>query len=275
MSYRIAQLSDPHLSAAKPFFVENFRRIAAAINAAQPDLVINTGDLALDGTGNEDDLAAARRLHDELFDAVQFLPGNHDVGDNPDVPDGHDAIDARLRDRYLRHFGADWWHIDAPGWRILGVDAQLIGADLDAASEQRQFIVDTVAGRGERQIALFIHKPLFDRDPTEAVVGGRFLNPEPRRQLGTTFGSCQPKLVGSGHVHQFRSSRTPDTHYVWAPSTGFYISDARQPRYGLKEVGYVMHALNDDGSHDSAFVAVAGTHNLCIADFPDAYGPMP
>jgi Icc protein len=273
VTYRIAQLSDTHLSDAKPFFVANFRRIAAAIRAAEPDLVVNSGDLTLDGTGNEADLAAARRLHDEALPAAQFLPGNHDLGDNPEVPDGYEPIAARLRDRYRRYFGDDWWHCDVPGWRIIGVNAQLLGTDLAAASDQQRFIAESATGRGTRRIALFIHKPLCNLDLTETDVGGRFLNPVPRRRLLDALGTCQPALVASGHVHQYRSVQAPPTHHVWAPSTGFYISDARQPRYGLKQVGYVLHELNDDGSHTSAFVAVAGTENLCITDFPDAYGP--
>jgi Icc protein len=273
MTYRIAQLSDTHLSQSRSFFVENFRRIAAAIRAARPDVVINTGDLALDGTGNEDDLAAARRMHDEALGPVRFLPGNHDLGDNADVPNAYDAIDAELRARYLRHFGDDWWQIDAPGWRIIGVNAQLLGSDLDAARAQARFIAE--ATDCDAAIALFIHKPLFERDPADPAVGGRFLNPTPRRELLTAFGSHTPALVASGHVHQYRSRLTPPSHHVWAPSTAFYLSDARQPRYGLKEVGYVLHELHRDGSHDSSFVAVAGTQNLCIADFPDAYGPLP
>jgi 3',5'-cyclic-AMP phosphodiesterase len=270
MTYLVAQLSDTHLSAAKPYFVDNFRRIAAAIDAAQPDLVINTGDLTLDGTGNEGDLDAARRLHDAAFRSIRFLPGNHDLGDNRDVPNAYDAIDAPLRDRYLRYFGDDWWRIDAPAWRIVGVNAQLLGSDLEAARAQTRFIAE--AADCDANIALFIHKPLFDRDADDATVGGRFLNPAPRRELFAAFGSRAPALVASGHVHQYCSRKTPPTHHVWAPSTAFYISDARQQRYGLKEVGYVMHQLHDDGSHTSTFVAVAGTQNLCIADFPAAYG---
>jgi len=272
MAYRIAQLSDTHLSATKPFFVDNFRRIATAIREARPDVVITTGDLALDGTGNEDDLVAARRLHDAELGDVRFLPGNHDLGDNVDVPNAYDAINVDLRRRYLDHFGTDWWQIDAPGWRIVGVNAQLLGSDLAAAQIQAQFIAE--ATDCDAAIALFIHKPLFDRGADDETVGGRFLNPLPRRELLAACGSHTPTLVASGHVHQYCSRRSPPSHHVWAPSTAFYISDARQPVYGLKEVGYVLHELHPDGSHDSSFVAVAGTQNLCIADFPDAYGPL-
>ena len=61
---------------------------------------------------------------------------------------------------------------------------------------------------------------------------------------------------------------------IWAPSTAYFIPDSLQPSYGLKEVGYVIHELHEDGAHQRRFVAADGTTNLCIADFPDAYGAM-
>jgi hypothetical protein len=80
-------------------------------------------------------------------------------------------------------------------------------------------------------------------------------------------------LVASGHVHQYRSSVIVGERHVWSPSTGFIIPDARQPRYGEKEVGYVEHRFEPDGSHTSALVRVPGMQRLDIADFLEAaYG---
>jgi Icc protein len=39
MTFRIAQISDTHLSDTKPFFVDNFVRIGEALRASKPDLV--------------------------------------------------------------------------------------------------------------------------------------------------------------------------------------------------------------------------------------------
>ena len=46
MTFRIAQISDTHLSRDKPLFAESFARVAGHIRAHPPDLVINTGDMA-------------------------------------------------------------------------------------------------------------------------------------------------------------------------------------------------------------------------------------
>src|ERR1700730_13769795 len=268
MTFRIAQISDSHLSDEKPFFVDNFVRIGEALRADRPDLVLNSGDISLD-------LVAARARDGELDLPVRFLPGNHDIGDCQDAPaHGEGAIDAARRERYLRHFGADWWSFDVPGWRLLGINAQLLGSDLSAAEQQDAAIAEAAAGLGGRSLALFLHKPMFDRDIEETEITGRFVNPVPRQRLVALLGGAVPALVACGHVHQYRSTDAAGVRHVWGTSTAFVLPDRLQPRYGIKEVGYVEHRLEPDGTHDSRLVQVAGVPTLNIADFPGAYGPL-
>jgi 3',5'-cyclic AMP phosphodiesterase CpdA len=275
MTFRIAQISDTHLSDEKPFFVDGFARIGEALRADRPDLVLNSGDISLDGAAREGDLAAARTLHDRLDLPLRYLPGNHDLGDSQDSPShGEGSIDGMRRARYVAHFGADWWAFDVPGWRVLGINAQLLASDLAAAGEQETAIGEAVAGIDGRKLALFLHKPMFDSDAAEDAITGRFVNPVPRQSLLAALGGVTPALVACGHVHQFRDSWVAGAHHVWAPSTAFVIPDARQPRYGVKDVGYVEHRLEADGRHDSRFVKVPGLPLLNIADFPGAYGPL-
>jgi Icc protein len=271
MTFRIAQISDTHLSDDKPFFVDNFVRIGEALRADRPDLVLNSGDISLHGASHEADLAAARLLHDALGLPVRFLPGNHDLGDCQDAPShGETAIDAARRARYVRHFGADWWWFDVPGWRLLGINAQLLGSDLPEADAQDDAIAEAAAGLGQRRLALFLHKPLFDRSVDETAITGRFVNPVPRRLMFASLGGVAPALIACGHVHQYRASAAFATSHVWGTSTAFVIPDTSQPRYGLKEVGYVEHRLNADGTHDSRLVRVPGVPTLNIAEFPEA-----
>ena len=116
MTFRVAQISDSHLSREKPFFVENFNAVAAAVAACAPDLVVNTGDVSLDGATAEGDLAEARRLHEAIGLPTRCIPGNHDVGESHDVPGSTEArISRERRERYLSHFGDDFWLMDVPG----------------------------------------------------------------------------------------------------------------------------------------------------------------
>ena len=86
MAFRLAQISDTHLSASKPYFVANFLRVADHIGATGADLVINSGDMSLDGAAEEADLIAAKHLHARLDLPLRYLAGNHDIGESQDAP---------------------------------------------------------------------------------------------------------------------------------------------------------------------------------------------
>jgi 3',5'-cyclic-AMP phosphodiesterase len=274
VTFKIAHISDTHLSADRSYFTANFQRTVARLNEAPPDLVIHTGDISLDGAVRESDLREAHRLHGGLLAPVCFIPGNHDVGESQDAPPKQTpATTAGLRQRYLEVFGPDYWQRDVPGWRLIAVNAQLLGSDLPAARPQQEFIRTAVADSNGRSIALFVHKPLFHLSAGETAVTGRFINPVPRRQLLNAFGDCRIALVASGHVHQYLSISTEGVHYVWAPSTAFILPDDRQPVYGRKRVGFVEHLLEADGTHDSRLVALPEMQTLDISDFPDAFAP--
>ena len=107
MTFRIAQISDTHLSREKPFFNESFARVAEHLIGQRPDLVINSGDMALDGPSWESDLAEARRLHEAIGLPCRFIAANHDCGESQDAP-AHPALSPlthERRERYLKHFG--------------------------------------------------------------------------------------------------------------------------------------------------------------------------
>ncbi len=271
MAFRIAQISDTHLSESRPYFVDNFVRIGKAIRAVKPDLVINTGDMSLDGASEEGDLAASRLLHDALGLPLRFLPGNHDLGDAQETASAGEApIDSDRRARYVKHFGPDRWSFDVSGWRVLGINALLLGSDLPEAAEQETAIARAMEGLGLRSLALFLHKPLFDRTADESEISNRFLTRAQRGRLPALLGVV-PALIVSGHIHQYRSSEADGSHHVWGPSTGFVVPERVQPIYGAKKVGYVEHTLRPDGTHDSHLVEVPGVRSVNIDDLPRIY----
>ncbi|MGL4242216.1 MAG: metallophosphoesterase family protein, partial [Beijerinckiaceae bacterium] len=128
MPVRIAQISDTHISPGKPYFRGNFDRVCEDLRQRRPDIVINTGDLALDGADNEADLELAKEMHDGIGLDCHLLPGNHDVGDHLDVARRQPVSAERLA-RYRRIIGPDFWTIDIPGWRLLGLNALTLGSD--------------------------------------------------------------------------------------------------------------------------------------------------
>ena len=81
----LTQISDTHLARRHQKLTDNFHRLSEHIDATRPDLVINSGDLAFDAPTSRDDLEFAKKLHDALPVTCRYLPGNHDIGDNPTV----------------------------------------------------------------------------------------------------------------------------------------------------------------------------------------------
>jgi 3',5'-cyclic-AMP phosphodiesterase len=273
MSFIIAQISDTHLSDSKPFFVDNFQRVAAHLRSVGPDLVVSTGDLSVNGADLREDLEAAHRLHDAIGLEWRAIPGNHDVGDNREIAKKQPFDDERLA-RWRSVFGADWWTLDAPGWRLLGVNSLLLGSGLEADEEQRAFIRDAVSDIGDRALLLFVHKPLFDVRSDETELSGRFVPPETRRKLDDALGAVRPRLVACGHVHQHRDRILDGVRHVWAPATAFVCPRWFQPDHGVRTVGYVEHRLEPDGSFASCCLPAPGSVIHDLSDFPEAYGDL-
>ncbi|MCA3563622.1 MAG: metallophosphoesterase [Methylocystis sp.] len=273
MPVRIAQISDTHLSPTKPFFRANFDLVAENLRDRRPDIIINTGDLALDGADEEADLVLARELHDGIGLDCHLLPGNHDVGDHLDVARRQPVSAERLA-RYRRIIGPDFWTIDIPGWRLLGLNALTLGSDEAGDADQQETIRSVAASLNGRNLAIFLHKPLADESYGERLTSNRFMTKSPRDTLLACLGMAQPSIVMSGHVHQYRDTPIGGARHIWAPATSFMISDPWQPGFGTKAVGYLMHEFNADGSHRHRLMTVRGMVHHDLAEFPDAYGDV-
>jgi 3',5'-cyclic AMP phosphodiesterase CpdA len=264
--FHVIQISDTHLSEERPWFVPNFEAMVAIVSARRPDLVVNTGDISLDGVNRDPELIFSRRCHDALNVPFRFIPGNHDLGDNPWRADVEPAITQARRYRYRELFGEDYWWVPAGGWLLVGVNVQLFGSGLAAEDEQWTFLASIEAHAAGRPVALFVHKPLFKDRRDEIEVDHRYVPPGSRRRLASALARADVRLVASGHVHQHRRHRVDGVDHCWAPSTAFVLSDRRQPRIGQKRVGYVEYAFHST-SVDITVVEPAQLINHDLEEF--------
>ncbi len=274
MTFRIAQISDTHLAPDQPGFTDNFRRLAAAVVASAPDLVIHTGDIALDGADKDADFTFAMAEHQAAFGDLPLLvlPGNHDAGDNP-APGVRQPANAARHARWCAAFGTDRFVRDVPGWRLLGLNALTLGADFPEAEAQFAYAAEAAAGAAGRALALFLHKPLYRDDAAEDEPGYWYVPHGPRQRLLATW-SAPPALVACGHVHQYRDHRAGGSRHVWAPAASFIVGDAWQEPMGTKMLGWVEHRLEPDGGFDSLLRTVDGLALYDIGAMPQVYGPM-
>ena len=274
MTFRLAQISDTHLSARAPGFGTNFDMLAEHLRGARPDLVVNTGDLSLNGADDAADLALARAAHDGLGLDWLAVPGNHDVGDDP-LPGCAQPADAARLARWHAHLGGDAFLRDVPGWRLVGIDSQITATDLPEAEAQMEALARALEGAAGRSVAVFLHKPLCQERLDEA--GGTYwcVQPAPRRRLAALLLSRPPAFVASGHVHQWRDRGVSEgLRQIWAPSAAFIVGDAWQEAVGEKCLGFVEHLLHPDGGFESQLVPLPGLVRHDIGEMPGIYGPQ-
>jgi 3',5'-cyclic AMP phosphodiesterase CpdA len=250
--FRLTQISDPHLARNRPTLTENFHRVSEYIDATRPDIVINSGDLAFDGPTNRDDLEFAKTLHDALPVECRYIPGNHDIGDNPTKvgPPPSQPVTEVSQQAFLSIFGEDRWRFEAAGWCFIGLNSLIMNTGLAREAEQFDWVASQLSAVGGKPLALFLHKPLYlnaPDDPELAASAIRYIPQPARSRLIEMLRAVDLRLVASGHVHQRRDFARGHTRHVWAPSSGFIIADRLQEVIGIKEVGLVEYRFQPDG----------------------------
>lgn len=260
--FRLTQISDTHLARRLTKLTDNFQRVSEHIDATRPDLVVNSGDVAFDGPTHRDDLEFARTLHAALPVACRYLPGNHDIGDNPTLvgPPPSQPVTEQDRDGFLAIFGEDRWQFEAAGWCFIGLNSLIMNTGLASEAEQFDWLASELSNTNGKPVALFLHKPLFlttPDDPETVETSIRYVPMPARSHLIEMFAAVDLRLVASGHVHQRRDFTWRHTRHIWAPSAGFIISDAKQEVIGVKQTGLVEYRFQPD-SFEVRYVRAPG-----------------
>jgi 3',5'-cyclic AMP phosphodiesterase CpdA len=249
--FRLIQISDPHLSRNQPKLTDNFHRVSDYIDTTRPDLVINSGDATFDGPSNADDFAFARSQHDALPVECRFIPGNHDIGDNPTAvgPPPTQGVTPATCKAFVSTFGEDHWRFEAAEWCFIGLNSLVMNTGLALEAEQFDWFAAQLETLGGRPLALFMHKPLYlnaPDDPELAATSIRYIPQPARARLIKMLRDVDLRLVASGHLHQRRDFTRGHVRQVWAPSSGFIIPDNRQEAMGIKETGLVEYRFQPD-----------------------------
>jgi 3',5'-cyclic AMP phosphodiesterase CpdA len=269
---RIIQITDTHLSRAKPHFAANWPPLAAWIAAQNPDLVIHTGDVTVDGADVEDDLQYAAELMRSLGVRFRAVPGNHDVGDAGNL---RQPVTAERLARWRAHFGPDWWVEDVEGVRLIGLDAMLLGSGNHEEAAQATWLDGVMEDTGGRKVAWFLHRPLFLDNPDEADTGYWSVKPESFSRLIELIRRRSVALVASGHLHKAHQTVRDGTRYVWAPASSFLVGPEIQPPMpGEKRLGAVLYEL-DGTTMEPSIIDVPGLLPYWLDDVIDEVYPRP
>lgn len=265
---RIVLISDSHVTAKTSCFSENLKAARQWIEAMRPDHVVHLGDITADGVADPAEFALAWALFDGMAIPMHWLPGNHDIGDNLGSAKEPPIDGARLAD-FRAAFGADYWSFEALGWRIIGLNALLIGSGLPEERAQSDWLDRMLETRAEN-LGVMLHKPFFRNSSDDREEHVRYLPVAARLQMEQRLAAHNVRFVAAGHTHQLRRLRFGGIEHVWVPSIAFVIPDSLQETVGRKIVGAMVLELTEDG-YSFAFVEppFAVQHNL--RDFPDVY----
>ncbi len=251
------QVSDTHLSDRQGFFVANCLAAVDSINGLAPDLVVHTGDLTVNGVERGADLAFAAQAN-RLFQApVLALPGNHDLGEEPGFAMMEQPITAESLQRYSAALGPDRWVRDIAGWRLIGLNSQLLGTGLPEEAAQLQWLAPLLREAQTRPVGVFLHKPLFFARLIAAGTPAEIIAPSgPRARLLSLLLRHAVRFVASGHLHKYLDVRLDRTRFVWAPATA-YRSGLRIGT-GVPMLGYLDYRLWPDGTFSVRAMRPAG-----------------
>jgi alkaline phosphatase D len=269
---RIIQISDTHLSRVHPYFATNNAMIARWLAAQRSELIVHTGDLSMDGAGSATDLEFSQAWERANVGEILVVPGNHDVGDLASIHPRQPVNDERLA-AWRRHVGLDRWHRDVGGWRLIGLNAMLLGTG--HVEEERQFEWFAQALDCSTPIAIFLHKPLFIDHPDEGPRGYWTVAPEPRARMLTLMQRASVRTIASGHLHIYRQLQHGGINHVWGPAASFVVGSSQEDLGGQRKLGVIAHTFSST-SVTSEFIRPDGLEDLEIEPVQHIlYPPVP
>jgi 3',5'-cyclic AMP phosphodiesterase CpdA len=246
---RILLITDTHLAPEATPCNENWRAAKAFARRSASDLTIHLGDITFDGIDSPAQHDFALAACADWPTPLRFIPGNHDIGDNPPGPGVRSSqpLDTQELARYRTLFGSDYWSMEAGPWLLVALDAQLLGSESTAEAVQWQWLCSLLDGAKRRPIVLLLHKPLFVDDPQEPAPHIRYVPRAPRLALLERFAAVDLRLVLSGHTHQYLDRVIRGVRHIWVPSAAFIIPDGAQERIGEKVVALGVLELGPTG----------------------------
>lgn len=248
---RIALVSNLHLSEQSPEYVAHWHAARRAVQRIGVDLTLHLSEVTTGGPFCSDELRVAAQLVAQWPTDMRCLIGNRHGGEG--------VYKAGSPDYWLRAWlracqpslDTDHWVLKADGWRLLGVDAQILGTgSAQEHSLWRLLDEETGASDAPANTALFLHWPNVrglvthsGANPCEAA--GRACA---RLLSGPLKASL--KVVVAGHMPSFIDVAATGVKNLLLPSSLGTLLDHEQGRIGEKLVGV---GLLDLGQHEMGF----------------------
>lgn len=236
---RIVQISDLHLSRTHGYFYQNWLVTLDELNANPPDLVVVSGDVSFNGADSSDDLSFAREEITRITAPTVVLPGNHDIGDHPMSKKLDQPVNSERLERWFELFETDRFSVQLGSLRVVGFNTELLGSGLPEETAQWHWL-DAELTRAAEPTLVFMHKPLFARDPFETEFNKSCVDPVARERLWRLFESANVAVIASAHVHVYKQVVARGIEFVWCPATSFVVSwEGKDVFDGVRRTGWI------------------------------------
>ncbi|MFP4443547.1 MAG: metallophosphoesterase family protein [Spirochaetia bacterium] len=250
---RIVEISDLHLSRLHSYFYYNWTVVLDALNADPPDLVVVNGDVSFNGADSRGDLEFARNELQKISVPVFILPGNHDIGDDPESKKLDQPVNRERLKRWREIFGSDRFSLESGGYQILGINTALFGSGLIEEKEQWDWLSRILTGNPIPAL-LFMHKPLFTLSPEETSFNKSCIDPVSRKRFWFLLEQSSVETVSSAHVHVYKNEIYRETEFLWCPPVSFVVTWEGKDVYGgIRRAGYLEFILPDEPGESKIF----------------------
>lgn len=244
---RIAMVSDLHLSARSPECVAHWHAAQRAVQRIGVDLSVHLGEITAGGPFCSDELRVAAQLIGRWPTDLRCLVGNRCSADGASMIGSPDHwLRAWLR-ACQPSLHTDHWLFKADGWRLLGVDAQVLGTGSTQEHSLWHRLDDEInASDAPEHTAMFVRWP--NACGLGALSGANACAAASRAYARLLGGPLKTslKVVVSGHMPSFiDASAMGVRHFVLRQSVGA-VPDQLQCQNGEKLVGVGLLDLGQD-----------------------------
>ena len=270
---RVVQISDTHINRRGGVPSANLQRCIDFINdEIRPDLVVHTGDVVSLTPGVDADLQTARQLLGQLTARLLVIPGNHDIGESCPDPWMGFATEAISVSAFRGVFGRGYWlELLDEHWAAIGLSDELFSSGIADEAEQWEWIDRTALEFEDRNVILFMHRPLWSKLEELELDESLAVAAKDRERLLRVFKPGRLRAVAAGHLHRFLHVSRNGVSDVWAPSTACLLTQLTSsgpPVPGLNRLGVMEYRLEGD-DFEVEVHAVPGLDEREMQDIPE------
>ena len=196
-----------------------YEKAVAEINRLHPDFVVITGDF-VNNPNSALQINEFKRITAKINPKipVYYLPGNHDLGQNPDK---------ESLKKYKKNYGSDKFSFEHKGASFIGFNTSLIKAKMEKPEQDQYNWLAKKLKKSQKaeHIVLFCHYPFFNKTVDEPTAYSN-IDLEYRQKYLNLFKDNKVEALFSGHYHNNKLLNYGQVQLVTTSALGKPLGEA-------------------------------------------------